>query len=97
MESKDIINEVLDFLKYKVNSNSCTPEELRNISNILTQELGTIGTVEEMAEFFGVSEITLRTMISRKVSDKPRRRVYYKFMSVLKNVPDKWLKNRKKS
>ena len=96
MESKDIVNEVLDYLKYKVNSNTCTPEEIRNISNILTQELGTIGTVEEMAEFFGVSESTLRAMISRKVQGKPKRRVYYKFMSVLKNVPDKWLRDRKK-
>lgn len=96
MESKDIINDVLDFLKHKVNSDSCTPDELRNISNILTKELDTIGTIDEMAEFFGVSESTLRVMISRKVAGKPKRRVYYKFMSILKNVPDKWLINRKK-
>ena len=96
MENKDIVNEVLDYLKYKVNSNACTPEEIRNISNILTKELGTLGTVEDMAEFFGVSESNLRAMISRKVCDKPKRRVYYKFMSVLKNVPDKWLRDRKK-
>ena len=96
MENKDIVNEVLDYLKYKVNSDSCTPEEIRNISNILTKELGTLGTVEDMAEFFGVSESNLRAMISRKVTDKPKRRVYYKFMSILKNVPDKWLRDRKK-
>ena len=68
MESKDIINDVLDFLKHKVNSDSCTPDELRNISNILTKELDTIGTIDEMAEFFGVSESTLRVMISRNVN-----------------------------
>lgn len=96
MDSKEIVNEVLDFLKYKVNNDTCTPDEIRNLSNILTKELGTIGTIEEMAEFFGVSESNLRAMISRKVTDKPKRRVYYKFMSILKNVPDKWLNNRKK-
>lgn len=94
MESKDIINSVLDFLKFKVNNDTCTPEELRNISDILTKELDSIGTIEEIAKFFDVSEVNLRAMISRKVSSKPKRRVYYKFIDILKNVPDSWLKKR---
>ena len=91
MDDKTIINEVLDFLKFKVNSDSCTPEELRNLSDILTERLDTIGTVEEISEFFNVPQQNLRTMINRKVSDKPKRRVYYRFMSIMKNIPEKWL------
>lgn len=94
MDDKTIINEVLDFLKFKVNSNSCTPEELRNLSDILTERLDTIGTVEEISEFFNVPQQNLRTMINRKVSDKPKRRVYYRFMSIMKNIPEKWLKHK---
>lgn len=94
MDDKTIINEVLDFLKFKVNSDSCTPEELRNLSDILTERLDTIGTVEEISEFFNVPQQNLRTMINRKVSDKPKRRVYYRFMSIMKNIPEKWLKHK---
>ena len=94
MDSKDIINNVLDFLKFKVNTDSCTPEELRNISDILTRELDSIGTVEEIAKFFDVSEVNLRTMISRKVPGKPKRRVYYRFIDILKSIPDSWLKKK---
>ena len=94
MDDKTIINEVLDFLKFKVNSNSCTPDELRNISDLLTERLDTIGTVEEISEFFNVPQQNLRTMINRKVSDKPKRRVYYRFMSIMKNIPEKWLKHK---
>lgn len=94
MDDKTIINEVLDFLKFKVNSGSCTPEELRNLSDILTERLDTIGTVEEISEFLGVPQQNLRTMINRKVSDKPKRRVYYRFMSIMKNIPEKWLKHK---
>ena len=94
MDDKTIINEVLDFLKFKVNSDSCTPEELRNLSDILTERLNTIGTVEEISEFFNVPQQNLRTMINRKVSDKPKRRVYYRFMSIMKNIPEKWLKHK---
>ena len=94
MNSKDIVNNVLDFLKFKVNSDSCTPDELRNISDMLTRDLDSIGTVDEIARFFDVPEVTLRAMISRKVREKPKRRVYYRFMDILKNVPDNWLKHK---
>lgn len=94
MDDKTIINEVLDFLKFKVNSDSCTPEEFRNLSDMLIERLDTIGTVEEIAEFFNVPQQNLRTMINRKVSDKPKRRVYYRFMSIMKNIPEKWLKHK---
>lgn len=94
MDDKTTINEVLDFLKFKVNSDSCTPEELRNLSDILTERLDTIGTVEEISEFLGVPQQNLRTMINRKVPDKPKRRVYYRFMSIMKNIPEKWLKHK---
>lgn len=94
MESKDIINATLDFLKFKVDNNTCTPDELKNISDILTRELDSIGTVEEIAKFFDVPEVNLRTMISRKVSSKPKRKVYYRFTDILKNVPDSWLKKK---
>lgn len=95
MDNKVIINEILDYLKYKVNNNTCTPDELRNITEILIKDLNTIGTIDEMAEFFGVSSVNVRTLIHRKVVEKPKRKVYYRFTSILKNVPDKWLKKKR--
>ena len=95
MEVKDLINDTLDFWKYKLNNDLCTPEELTNLAEIAQKELKTYGTIEDLAKFFGVPESSVRNVISRRVIEKPKRRVYYRFQAVLKNIPVKWLNKNK--
>lgn len=92
MENKRLLIETLDFWKYKLDNNLCTPEEITSFSKMVTENLDVLGTVEDLAKHFGVSEGNVRTVINRKVFGKPKRRVYYRFLEFLKVVPEKWRK-----
>lgn len=94
MNSKDLIVETLEYWKYKVEANACTMEEMQKLSEIVDKELNINGTVEDFAKFYDKPEQAVRNVIHRKVLDKPKRRVYYKFLPFLKSIPDKWLKDR---
>ena len=94
MDSKEIILETLEFWKYKIKTNSCTMEELDRLAKLSEQELNIQATAEDLAKYFGTSESNVRHVLNRKVVDKPKRRVYYRFLPFLKNVPTKWLKNK---
>ena len=95
MDAKNEILEVLEFWKYKVTNNLCTPEEMESLSKMLQENMDMYGTVEDLAKFFDVSEAQIRTTINRKMIDKPKRRVYYRFMSFLKIIPKSWRDKRK--
>ena len=87
MDAKELINLTLDFYKYKVNNGSCTMEDLNSVSEMLQENLDVIGTVEDFSRFCDIPENQVRTIISRKVIDKPKRRVFYRFLPFIKNVP----------
>lgn len=95
MDAKRTLSEILDYYKYKVDNNLCTPEEIESASKVLQENLDMYGTVEDFAKFFGVSETQVRSAINRKLIDKPKRRVYYRFISFLKVAPRAWREKRK--
>lgn len=94
MDAKELINQTLDFYKYKINNDLCTMEEMRSVSEMLQKNINIIGTVEDFADFCDMPEQAVRNVISRKVPGKPKRRVYYKFLPFLKNIPANWLKKK---
>lgn len=57
------------------------------------ENLELYGTIEDMAKFYNVPESKVRNTINRKMIEKPKRRVYYRFLSFLKIVPEKWRKS----
>ena len=92
---KEVILNILDFLRYKVDTNQCTPEELRRISEIATKELNTIATIDELADFYGQSNSNIRNVINRRPipkEKKPKRRVYYNFAWFNSIIPESWRK-----
>lgn len=96
MDSKELLNQTLDFYKQKLNSDSsCTPEDIESLRDIFVENLEIVGTVEDISKFYNVPESSVRNLISRKVIEKPKRRVYYNFISLLKRIPDKWLIHKK--
>ncbi len=95
MDEKELLNMTLDFFKYKINSDSCTMEELRQASEMLQKGINVIGTVEDFSKFCDIPESHVRNIISRRVLDKPKRRVYYRFIPFIKSVSDKILKKKK--
>ena len=90
MDGKKILSEILSYYKYKVDNDLCTPEEMDSACKVLQENMEMYGTIEDFAKFFGVSESNVRAVISRKVLDKPKRRVFYRFQSLLKNAPASW-------
>ena len=94
MDAKRTLSEILDYYKYKVDNNLCTPEEIESASKVLQENLDMYGTVEDFAKFFGVSETQVRSAINRKLIDKPKRRVYYRFLAFLKVAPRSWREKR---
>ena len=95
---KHILLNILDFLRYKVDNDQCTPEELRKFSDIATKELNTNATIDELSEFYNQSRSNVSNVISRRPipkDKKPKRRVYYNFAWFSSIIPDSWKRNSK--
>lgn len=94
VDAKELINQTLDYYKYKINNDLCTMEEIESVSEMLQKNLNVIGTVEDFSKFCEIPQSHVRTIISRRVFDKPKRRVYYRFLPFIKNVSPKLLKKK---
>jgi len=88
----DHLIDVLDFCKYKVKNNLCTMEEIEGALRALECNLNLEGTISDLANFYKVPEVTVRTNIHRKLFAKPKRKTLYPFQDFNKIVPDKWRK-----
>jgi hypothetical protein len=93
MDEKELIRQTLKFWLQKLDDGSCTMEEIRSVPRAI-ENMNVLGTVEDFAKFCGKPEQYVRNVINRKVLDKPKRRVYYRFLPFIKNIPDKWLKDK---
>lgn len=92
MYGKQILSEILDFYKYKVDNNLCTQEEIESASRVLQENMEMYGSISDFAKFYGVSEQNVRTTINRKLFAKPVRKVLYPFHLFRRIVPEKWKK-----
>ena len=87
---KNNLSEIIGYIKYKVDNDLCTPEEIESVSRMAMENLELYGTIEDMASFYNVPESKVRNTINRKMIERPKRRVYYRFISFMKIVPKKW-------
>lgn len=90
---KQLLLEILDFLRYKVEADKCTAEEIRKFADIATEQLDTLATSKEIADFYGESESNVRNILARRVipkSHKPKRKVYVSFNLFAKLKPKSW-------
>ena len=90
---KNNLSEIIGYIKYKVDNDLCTPEEIESVSRMAMENLELYGTIEDMASFYNVPESKVRNTINRKMIEKPKRRVYYRFLSFMRIVPNKWRKS----
>lgn len=91
--TKKILLEILDFLRYKVNTDQCTAEEIRKFADIATEQLDTLATTKEIADFYGESESNVRNILARRYipkEKKPKRKVYFSFNLFAKLKPKSW-------
>lgn len=90
---KHNLSEILGYIKYKLDNDLCTPEEIESVSRMVQENLELHGTIEDIARYYGVPESRVRNTINRKMIEKPKRRVYYRFLSFMKIAPEKWRKS----
>lgn len=90
---KNVLLDILDFLRYKVETDQCTAEEIRKFSDIATEQLDTLATTKEIADFYGESESNVRNVLARRYiakEQKPKRKVYFSFNLFSKIKPQSW-------
>lgn len=94
-EAKQLLLDTLDFYKYKLNENLCTPREIDSLAKMAAENLEIEGTADDFAQFFGKSKDAVWGIIKRNVSKKPRRNVVlYSFQEFLKKTPKSLRKKR---
>lgn len=92
---KQLLLEILDFLRYKVDTDQCTAEEIRKFSDIAVEQLDTLATTKEIADFYGQSVKNVHHILERRPipkDKKPTRRVYFSFNLFAKFKPKSWHK-----
>lgn len=94
MDAKKLLLETLDFYKYKVEHNLCTPEEMKSVLRAIEENVEMNASIDEIADFYNNTSQNVRTVISRKMFAKPKRKVLYPFHLFQKIVPDKWRKDK---
>lgn len=90
---KKMILDILDYLRYQVYNDKCTDEELRSIYASMSENMRIDATAEDIADFYSVSENSVRNLPQRKPVPKPKRKVYYDFASVVRHKPESWNRN----
>lgn len=91
--SKQLLREILHFLDFKVDTNQCTAEEIRKFADIAIEQLDTLATTKEIADFYGQSVKNVHHILERRPipkDKKPTRRVYFSFNLFAKLKPKSW-------
>lgn len=89
---KKVILDVLDYLRYQVENDKCTAEELRSFSDTAISNLEVDASIKDIAQFYGKSDNDVSTVISRRLS-KPKRKVFYNFTWFSHIMPKTWKKH----
>ena len=84
---KRLLLEFLDFLRYKVDNDLMTMEEIESASRMLQENMKAYGTIKDFAGFYNTSESHIRATIARKLLAKPKRVVLYPFHKFMEIVP----------
>ena len=93
---KKVILDILDYLRYQVDNDKCTAEELRSIYESTSESLKVSATIDDLAEFYGQSKSNVSNVLSRRpipASEKPKRKVYYNFAFFRTLIPKSWRKS----
>ena len=89
---KKMLSEFLGFLKYKVDNESMTLDEMSGLLEMFEDSVHLRATIEDLARYYGKSEVAVRSVIHRNLMPNPRRRVMYDFQAFNKIAPEKWKK-----
>ena len=87
---KRILSDFLGFLRYKVDNDKLTLEEEQAFVKLIEDNLPISGTSDDFAKYYRQSPVNVRSVINRKMMDKPRRMVMFSFLKFSRIIPEKW-------
>jgi hypothetical protein len=87
---KRYLIETLDFLKYKLENDKCTDEDMRSIYRCVTENVTDYTDTDSLCDFYHQSRTNVSSTLSRNLMPKPKRKVLYNFVSFLKIKPKSW-------
>lgn len=91
---KRVLLEIIDYLKFQVENDRCTMEEMRSLADTITNNTDILCTTQDLAERYGQSRSNVRNALSRNFMPKPKRRVYYSFSKFIPFIPKSWVRSR---
>lgn len=91
---KKALLEIIDFYRYKIVNDKCTSDDMKAAFELLHDNAVSEATIRDIAVHYGQSESNVRNVLSRSYIGKPKRRVHYDFMKVLKIIPSSWIRNK---
>lgn len=90
----EILREALDAalvsFRRRLRAGNLTADDLRAIIHIIASAGGVSVTVSDLAELYGTSETAVRSVIKRRITTRPRRRVHYDLLEFIRAAPRKW-------
>ena len=69
MNIKRVILNILDYLRYQVENDKCTSDELKSILEMVSESMEISATIKDMAEFYGQSESNVSNVISAAAAE----------------------------
>ena len=93
--TKKVLLEIIDFLKYKILNDQCTAEEIRKFADVAIEQLDTLATTEDIANFYGQPLYNVHNILNRRPipkDKKPKRKVYFSFNLFATMKPKSWKK-----
>ena len=88
----DILVATLRFWIRKIKRGECTREQQQAVLDAIDSAGGALGTIDEIAEFFGKSKDAVSGVIKRRYVGKPKRNVaLYSFSKFMKIAPRGWI------
>lgn len=87
---KRTLLEIIDFVRYKVENDKCTMEELRSVCNTLENNLEIDCTTHDLVERYGQTYTNVQTALHRGFIPKAKYRHLYNFTKFAKFIPKTW-------
>lgn len=84
---------LLAFAYRQADEGNCTYDDLKRWRNVLAEALNVDSSISDLAEHFGKSESNVSNVIARRMTTKPKRKVFYRFADFLKIIPKSWKTN----
>lgn len=91
---KQMVLDILDFLRKQVAEDKCTLEEMQSIHDTLISNIKIDATIGDIAEHYGQSQSNVRNAIARGYIGKPKRRVFYHLPKFMECMPKSWKRNK---